>query len=493
MDPCEIRLAFNSFLYGNREKANDPFFLDADWGLPGVSRPRHFAQRSETVNGVELAVEFPSFRNLNSGTALTWNTRGWTLQEKVLSKRLLLFTDFQVYFRCANSVCAEDVGMEAGALSTSIKRRQNPFAWGASVNTPSLLDRIGDAVTFETLKLTDKNWDLTFLPNYVALVAEFSQRTFTFQKDALKAILGVLQTLDTSDEAFLGGLPRAWLPEALLWQPKNESRYFLDKNSTGIPTWSWAAWSLNRGCVWSEYARPNAIARGEPPTTIYMEGSGGMIRSWDIVRMNKSTKAVPKSNANPNILSGAARLELKLCGTLLSFRTSANTLKIGMPIIASKLSDNRLQTYYLLDNENLRVGKIWTCGNVARMANPRDFIALSYRKTGLAIQRAVDEKYIPKEPVYERTATKQWDDGNGSGSATGFFKAEMKTKDGNGGANGGTTEPMVKKERDKPAYNWKVINVMLVEWKGDVAFRVAVGQVIDTAWETKVMRKVFLG
>jgi hypothetical protein len=102
--------------------------------LPGISRRRHFAQRTEIVNGAELAVEFPSFRDLNSGPALIWNRRGWTLQEKVLSKRLLLFTDFQVYFRCANSVCAEDIAMEAGALSNSIKRRQNPFAWGARLN-----------------------------------------------------------------------------------------------------------------------------------------------------------------------------------------------------------------------------------------------------------------------------------------------------------------------------------------------------------------------
>jgi hypothetical protein len=64
--------------------------LDADWGLPGISRRRRYAQRSEIVDGVELAIELPSFEDLNSGTSLVWNTRGWTLQEKVCSHALLV-------------------------------------------------------------------------------------------------------------------------------------------------------------------------------------------------------------------------------------------------------------------------------------------------------------------------------------------------------------------------------------------------------------------
>jgi hypothetical protein len=134
--------------------------------------------------------------------------------------------------------------METGALSHSIKRRLNPFAWGARLETPALLDQLGDFLTFENWKLTDKNWRLTFLPNYVALIAEFSQRTFSIRQDALKAIYGVLRTLDGSDRAFPGGLPRVWLAEGLLWRPRLGSEYSIDTKSVGIPTWSWAAWSL---------------------------------------------------------------------------------------------------------------------------------------------------------------------------------------------------------------------------------------------------------
>jgi hypothetical protein len=171
--------------------------------------------------------------------------------------------------------------MEAGALSKTIKRRQNPFAWGAAhVEAPAFLDKVGDFLTFENWKLTDKNWKLAFLPNYVALISEFTQRTFSFSQDRLKAIYGVLQTLDPSERAFPGGLPRAWLAETLLWNPRDDSTYSIDTKTVGTPTWSWAAWSLSEGCVWSEYARPDAIAGGEPQTTIHVQDDGGSVNSY---------------------------------------------------------------------------------------------------------------------------------------------------------------------------------------------------------------------
>jgi hypothetical protein len=85
-----IELLLDVLLSGKYGNADSTFPLDADWGLPGISRRRRYAQRSEIVDGVELAVELPSFENLNSGTSLVWNTRGWTLQEKVCSLALLV-------------------------------------------------------------------------------------------------------------------------------------------------------------------------------------------------------------------------------------------------------------------------------------------------------------------------------------------------------------------------------------------------------------------
>jgi hypothetical protein len=354
-----------------------------------------------------------------------------------------------MYFRCANSVCAEDIAMEAGALSKSIKRRQNPFAWGtAPLEEPDFFEKVVDLITFKKWKLTDKTWKLTFLPNYIALILEFSQRTLSFSQDRLKAIHGVLQTLDPSDRAFPGGLPQAWLAETLLWQPREKSRYSIDIKAGGIPTWSWAAWLFSEGCVWSEYANSHAIIWGDPQTTIHVQEDRGSIKSYCLMTKIKNLKVY---KTTPDKLSKNARQLLKSSGTLLSFQTSLCVLQIEEVILQQNVPEDLLKPYYLVDSELNRIGKVWTCDHVVKASRKHHFIALSSRSTGSKLAGAVAGKYIPQSSDSE-----------------------------------GTTS------NDSPS-SWRVTNVMLVVWSGDVAFRVAVGQVISTAWDEKTRKLVFLG
>jgi hypothetical protein len=357
-----------------------------------------------------------------------------------------------VYFRCSNSVCAEDIAMEAGPISRTIKRRQNPFAWQAArVERPAILDKVADIVTFDNWKLTDKNWRLDFLPNYVSLISEFTQRTFSFSQDKLKAIHGVLQTLDSSELAFPGGLPRAWLAETLLWQPREDSTYSIDTKAVGIPTWSWAAWSLSEGCVWTEYARRNAIAGDEPQATIHIQQDGGTASSYCVWTTYKTFFGKIKTNT-PDPLSQNARQLLKSCGIMLSFETSVCKLRIGKAVhYTPGVPEDSLQEYYLLDSDLNRIGIVWTCGRIVRKGGKHQFIELSSRETGIAMEGAVADKYIPT------------------------------TTDGEGN----TTK--------KSSTSWKVINVMLVVWEGDVAFRIATGQVISGAWGGVTTRLIYLG
>jgi hypothetical protein len=441
---------------------NSLFQTDADWGLPGISRPRKFYQRVETVNGVELAVAFPSYRDLNSSEALVWNSRGWTLQEKVLSRRLLLFTDLQVYYRCANSVCAEDIAMEAGSLSTDIRRRSNPFEWGAKRGTPGFYENLVDLLSLRTLKLKDDNWRLTFFPNYVALVAEFTQRTFTSKLDTLKAITGVLSTLDHSKRAFPGGLPRAWFADALLWQPGANSEYSVNSlsSSFGIPTWSWAAWSLSKPCVWPQYARDRGTVCGGPEMAMHMEIGGSGVKSYHIPYGGGQLLRAEFDFASS--VSSTVGQQLKQSGVLLSFCSQVRTFKIGEAIPQLQpTSDDTLQSFYLLDLDNIKVGKVWTSARIARMPNDHQFVALSIRRTGVGLEHAVAEKYT-------RSTVSLTDSETG---ATYKWKGPP------------THDPKT----------WTVKNVMLVNWEGEVAFRVAVGEVISSAWGRGKTRLVYLG
>jgi len=42
----------------------------------------------------------------------TWMTRAWTMQGKILSKKLLIFTDEQVYWKCWNALWLEETVLE---------------------------------------------------------------------------------------------------------------------------------------------------------------------------------------------------------------------------------------------------------------------------------------------------------------------------------------------------------------------------------------------
>jgi len=67
-------------------------------GLAGVSVPRPH-QISETIDGHKLFT-VPQYISVDRKVS-NWSTRAWTLQEELLSLRLLQFTESQVEFNCS--------------------------------------------------------------------------------------------------------------------------------------------------------------------------------------------------------------------------------------------------------------------------------------------------------------------------------------------------------------------------------------------------------
>jgi hypothetical protein len=67
-------------------------------------------QHTELIDGVPFMTTKQSF--LTALTESKWETRGWTFQEKHLSKRLLVFTDEQCFWYCSCAICYEDMNLE---------------------------------------------------------------------------------------------------------------------------------------------------------------------------------------------------------------------------------------------------------------------------------------------------------------------------------------------------------------------------------------------
>ena len=81
---------------------------DSNAGLPGISVPRP-AQVRETVNGHKLFTISPDIESEIERSM--WATRAWTVQEELLSRRMLHFTESQVGFSCLLGSVREDADM----------------------------------------------------------------------------------------------------------------------------------------------------------------------------------------------------------------------------------------------------------------------------------------------------------------------------------------------------------------------------------------------
>jgi Heterokaryon incompatibility protein (HET) len=216
----------------------------ANHGLPGISVPRRYSQHSENVKKLCMATMFPSYSELENSSSLLWNTRGWTFQEKLLSKRILLFTDFQVYFKCSESIWTEEVIMETEELSKSLNARKGKYRWAADrePHIPKSNSFMAQAI-YPNLNVDDGFEYLGSFLNYTAAVREYTTRTFTDSRDVLFAITGVLKTLEESTGHFLFALPEKHFLESLLWYPEPGTIHTRTRNDKH-PSWSWISWQF---------------------------------------------------------------------------------------------------------------------------------------------------------------------------------------------------------------------------------------------------------
>jgi hypothetical protein len=174
------------------------------------------SQLKEVFAGKNVAVLLPCLENVLQGSI--WNQRAWTYQESVLSRRLLIVTNPQMFFTCRHGYTFyEDTRIED--IPPSQNYEDGQFFTGAE----------GPITNFE---------------RYTNVVQEYTTRQISFHEDALDAISGVLSSFRSwfrSD--FAHGLPRTELDQALLWQPTGNLPRRKDKQDLPLfSSWSWVGW-----------------------------------------------------------------------------------------------------------------------------------------------------------------------------------------------------------------------------------------------------------
>ncbi|KXH25223.1 hypothetical protein CSIM01_04167 [Colletotrichum simmondsii] len=227
MDVIYSRASF-TIVSANGEDANARLS-----GICGIDRikKQHTAEYSSDLTLLSLVPDFE-----DGAQQIYWNTRGWTYQERLLSRRLVFFTDNTVYFQCDQMTCSEDFNMLRDDVTQSASQQNITLSRGEA--PPTLTRR--------------HQYRLGISPEYYyRMVTEYTSREMSHTDDRVNGFKGILNVIEKVPEykgVFVWGTwAKDLLAFSLLWQPRQElSRVVKYKSDPPIilyPSWSWAGWT----------------------------------------------------------------------------------------------------------------------------------------------------------------------------------------------------------------------------------------------------------
>lgn len=231
-------------------RATEPLPRDINLGSDGSGSPKPLGEgmrdpsnlvTAECVPGVRLlAIRSPEAVIQDSD----WNKRGWTFQERLLSRRCLIFAEGHVYFQCRSSVMSQDTFTDGGINGWSLD-------W---MNAP--LKTLGE--------LSRRAFWF-----YMKCIRLYTGRQLSQPQDILTAFQGTSWLLQQRMKApLLFGLPTSHFDLAVLWSPVesvtrgekrdhplSEAACSQDKlgrctcnvrevryRDKELPSWSWCGW-----------------------------------------------------------------------------------------------------------------------------------------------------------------------------------------------------------------------------------------------------------
>lgn len=230
----------------------------ANAGLQGVKRDNESTERSiqqefAEIQGVHLLAPLSGGQDLES---TPWNGRGWTFQERLLSRRIIAFANNEIVWYCDAMTCREDSAdgnaddgirpLQALTLEPSWFRDsgagKNPIWVDGSLET----DRFGMTHLVRSGRFSE----------YIKAVQQYTHRQLTHPSDILDAFSGLSSIFERSFQArSLFGLQESVLDTALLWRPDGHLQRRICRHKN-FPSWSWAGWE---GAVY--YDKPLTIRR----------------------------------------------------------------------------------------------------------------------------------------------------------------------------------------------------------------------------------------
>jgi hypothetical protein len=161
------------------------------------------------------------------------NTRGWTLQESLLSQRLVSYGSRQLEWSC-RTVSKTDGGHPSPYLVGLSRHESSPFGNSIGDVFPSPLEHTREITSIrrEKCAVVGRMW--------IQLVQHYTQRNLSHPSDRLLAISALaLKANDTLRDEYLAGMWRLGLETQLQWLP--ETPGIAQPTGYVAPSWSWAS------------------------------------------------------------------------------------------------------------------------------------------------------------------------------------------------------------------------------------------------------------
>ena len=208
-------------------------------GLAGVSH--FFSRRSQftSYTGTESLIAHGNRNVYDDLEESPWIKRGWTLQEAVMSQRLLCFGESGLTLWSREELFHDYITFDTSEKRWPMKSTRSggsspPFSFEF---TPS------DSWGFDT---------------YVRLVKDYTRRKLSVASDASRAIASLLTRISSDTGTnFIFGLPAQDIVQALLWEGSQ-----LRRNGE-FPSWSWLGWQGDISYRdWLSVSYPGRLSNG---------------------------------------------------------------------------------------------------------------------------------------------------------------------------------------------------------------------------------------
>ncbi len=287
---------------------------DASFGLPGVGNTPRLLQPRAIIGKQLLVSLLPDPRLIIKQSR--WMIRGWTYQEALLSRRLLIFIQHQVYFECRSMHCKESVQKPLRELHNKDMQRFKKFCH------PGMF-----------LPINQERRKLVPWQDFPKVLSGYTKRTLSYSSDSLNAILGILQMFEQTATPTYHHFGVPILPPFISnWTGPTKYRAIKRSSAHGFaiglrwdlvkpskrcsefPSWSWTGWNGVVDSSLNAQNRYNTESNLNSPYSdirFRAETKNGQTIDWDDLKQIIQTKSQDLSSLSPILIVDAYTIKLR--------------------------------------------------------------------------------------------------------------------------------------------------------------------------------------